>query len=84
MPWLRRACGQPSGASSVSAHVGEAFLGVCFRRCRWLGRQLEYRCFLTATQLCQENNAPIRKFQRIMVRKLLVLIYLSEDCGRVT
>jgi hypothetical protein len=68
----------------VSAYVVDAFLDVCFRRSRWLHRQLKYRCFLTATQLCQENNAPIRELERIMVRPLLVLIYLSEDCRRVT
>ncbi|MGB7773771.1 MAG: hypothetical protein WBL43_18375 [Pseudolabrys sp.] len=27
---------------------------------------------------------PIRKFERIMVRPLLVLIFLLEDCGRVS
>ena len=69
---------------SVSAYVGEAFLGVCFRRSCWLRRQLKYRCLLTTTQLCQQNNAPIRKFERIMVRPLLVLIHLSEECRRVT
>ena len=70
--------------SERSAHGSEAFLGFCFRHSRWLRRQLKNRCLLTATQLCQENNAPIRKFERIMVRPLLVLIYLSEDCGRVS
>jgi hypothetical protein len=68
----------------VSAYVGDALLGVCFRHSRWLRRQLKDRCFLTATQLCQQNNAPIRKFERIVVLPLLVLIYLSEDCRRVT
>jgi hypothetical protein len=43
------ACGQPSSLSKVSAYVGDAFLGVCFRRSRCLRRQLKYRCFLTAT-----------------------------------
>jgi hypothetical protein len=51
--FLRKAhhgvCGKPLGLSSVSAYTGDAFLGVCFRRSRWLRRQLKYRCFLTAT-----------------------------------
>jgi hypothetical protein len=67
-----------------SAHRIEAFLSFGFRDSHWLRGQLKYRRLLTATQLCQENNAPIRKFERIMVRPLLVLIYLSEDCGRVS
>jgi hypothetical protein len=67
-----------------SAHRIEAFLSFGFRDSHWLRGQLKYRRLLTATQLCQENNAPIRKFERIMVRPLLVLIDLSEDCGRVS
>jgi hypothetical protein len=70
--------------TSVSAHGGKAFLGFCFRHSHWLRRQLKYRCLLTAAQLCQENDAPIRKFERIMVRPLDVLIYLSENCRRVS
>ena len=70
-------------AQSILAHRGEAFLSFCFRHSHWLRRQLKHRRLLTATQLGQENNAPIRKFERIMVRPLLVLIYLSEDCRRV-
>jgi hypothetical protein len=62
----------------------DAFLGFGFRRSHWLRWQLKYRCFLTATQLCQENDAPIRKFERIMVCPLLVLIYLSEDCRSIS
>ena len=69
---------------SILAHRGEAFLSFCFRHRHWLRRQLKHRRLLTATQLGQENNAPIRKFERIMVRPLLVLIYLSEDCRRVS
>jgi hypothetical protein len=42
------ACGQSSGLSG-SAYVGDPFLSVCFRRRRWLRRQLKYHCFLTAT-----------------------------------
>jgi hypothetical protein len=67
-----------------SAHRGQTFLSLGFRHGHWLRGQLKDRCLLTATQLCQENNAPIRKFERIMVRPLLVLIYLSEDCGRIS
>jgi hypothetical protein len=74
----------PQVRTSVSAHGGKTFLGFCFRQSHWLRRQLKYGCLLTAAQLCQEDNAPIRKFERIMVRPLGVLIYLSEDCRRVS
>jgi hypothetical protein len=67
-----------------SAHRGEALLSLSFRHRHWLRGQLKDRCLLTATQLCQKNNTPIRKFERIMVSPLLVLIYLPEDCGRVS
>ena len=67
----------------LSAYVSDALLGICFGRGHWLRRQLKHRCFLTLTQFCQENNAPIRKFERIMVLHRLVLIHLSEDCRSV-
>ena len=67
-----------------SAHRIEAFLSFGFRHSPWLRGQLKDRCLLTATQLCQKNSTPIGKFERVMVRPLLVLIYLSEDCGRVS
>jgi hypothetical protein len=34
--------------------------------------------------LCQKHNAPIRKFERVMVLPLFVLIHLPEDRRRVS
>ena len=72
----RRSQYQPTGARRFWASASAAVVGCV--------RQLKYRCLLTTTQLCQENNAPIWKFKRIMVRPLHVLIYLSEDCRSVS
>ena len=33
----------------LSAHVGDALLGICLGRGRWLRRQLKHRCLLTLT-----------------------------------
>jgi hypothetical protein len=66
-----------------SAYVGDALLGIGFGRGRWLRWQLKHRCLLTLTQCCQENNAPIRKFERIVVLHRFVLIHLTEDCRRM-
>jgi len=33
----------------LSAHVGDALLGICFGRRRWLRRQLKHRCLLALT-----------------------------------
>ena len=68
----------------LSAHVVEALLGIDLGRGRWLRRQLKHRRLLTLTSLRQENNAPIRKFERIMVHPRIVLVHLSKDCRRVT
>ena len=73
--YINRSC------RKLSAYVGDALLGICFGRGHWLRRQLKHRCFLTLAQFCQENNAPIRKFERIMVLHRFVLIHLSEDCS---
>ena len=67
-----------------SAYVDDAFLSICFYRGCRPRRQLKHRRRLTLTQSCQENNAPVRKFERIMVFHRFVLIHLSEDCCRVT
>jgi hypothetical protein len=69
--------------SQTSAYVGDALLGIGFGRGRWLRWQLKHRCLLTLTQCCQENNAPIRKFERIVVLHRFVLIHLTEDCRRM-
>ena len=68
----------------LSAYVGDAPLGICLGRGRRLRWQLKHRCLLTLTQCCQENNAAIRKFERVMVLLLFVLIHLPKDCRRVT
>jgi len=31
----------------LSAHGGDAFLGICLGRCGWLRRQLKHRRYLT-------------------------------------
>src|SRR5262249_17833276 len=64
--------------------VSDTLLSNCLGSSCWLSRQLKHRCLLTLTQPCQENNAPIRKFECIMVLHRFVLINLSEDCRRVT
>ena len=69
--------------SELLAHVIEALLGIDFGRGRWLRRQLKHRCFLIHHQLCQQNNAPIRKFERIVMDPRIVVVHLSEDCRRV-
>jgi hypothetical protein len=33
----------------LSAHGGDALLGICLGRARWLRRQLKHRCLLTLT-----------------------------------
>ena len=71
-------------SSELSARVGNARLGICLGSGHWLRRQLKHCCLLALTQLCQENNVPIRKFERIMMLHRFVLIHLSEDCCRVT
>src|SRR6476620_7424687 len=63
-----------------STYMGDALLGICFDRGRWLCWQLKHRCFLTLAQCCQENDTPIRKFERIVVLHRFVLIHLTEDC----
>jgi hypothetical protein len=35
--------------SKLSAYVGDARLGICLGRGRWLRRQLKHRCLLTLT-----------------------------------
>ena len=68
---------------SVSAHGGEAFLGFCFRRSRWLRRQLKYRCLLTTTQLCQENNAPRLKISHRLFAARCVAVIIDRVVARV-
>src|ERR1700730_17870233 len=64
------------------AHVGDALLGICLGRARWPRRQLKHRCFLTLAQQRQQYSAPVRKFERIVMRGQLVLVDLAKD-GRL-
>jgi len=66
--------------AKVSAYLGDALLDIRFGRGRGLRWQLKHRCLLTLTQCCQENNAAIRKFERIVVPHRFGLVHLSEDC----
>jgi uncharacterized protein YjlB len=47
---------------------------------RW---KLEHGCFLTLPQISQQDQLPIGKFQRIMMRSRVVLVDLPEDGRRV-
>lgn len=67
----------------LSAYVGGAFLRICLRGIRRLRWQLKHCCPLTFHKVCQENKAPVRKFERIVVVVRFLLVYLSEDCRRV-
>ena len=70
-------------AACLDVSLGDALLDICFGRGRRLRWQLKHRCLLTLTQCCQENNAAIRKFERVVVLHRFVPIHLSEDCRRM-
>ena len=63
----------------LSAHIGDALLGVRLSRGRWLRRQLQHCCRLTLAQQCQQHGPPIRKFERIVMCGHFVLVDLSKD-----
>ncbi len=65
----------------MSAHVGDALLGIRLGRGRWLRRQLKHCCRLTLAQERQQHGPPIRKFERIVMCGRLVLVDLSKDTG---
>src|ERR1700733_2082572 len=67
----------------MSAHVGDALLGIRLGRGRWLRRQLKHCCRLTLAQERQQHDPPIRKFERIVMCGRLVLVDLSKDCRPV-
>jgi hypothetical protein len=62
------------------ASVRVALRDVQCPRCNGHGRPR----IIALARHASEDNAPIRKFERIMVRPLLVLIYLSEDCRSIS
>ena len=51
----------------LSAHVGDALLGIRLNRCRRLRRQLKHRCRLSLAQNRQQHDPPIGKFERIVM-----------------
>ena len=75
---------QPDLAEDFSADRGEAFLGCRLPPQSLAAPATEVPLLPDRSQLRQENDAPIREFERIMVCPLLVLIYLSEDCRSIS
>jgi Bacterial AMP nucleoside phosphorylase N-terminus len=67
----------------MSAHVGDALLGIRLGHGRWLRRQLKHCCRLTLAQERQQHDPSIRKFERIVMCGRLVLVDLSKDCRPV-
>ena len=72
-----------TGPSQLSAHVGDALLGIRIGRCRRLSRQLQHGCRLILAQDRQQRGPPIRKFERVMMCGRSVLVDLSKDCRPV-
>ena len=79
---------QPDGATSlsiikageqISARIGDALLGFFLDRCCRLCWELKYRSLLTVAKHRQQDDAPVRKFKRIMVRPRLFLVDLTKD-----
>jgi hypothetical protein len=63
--------------------VRDPFLGLRFGCGSRLCRKLEHCRFLTFEQVSQAHDLPIWKFQRIVMRQLLMLVDLPEDSRRV-
>jgi hypothetical protein len=59
--------------------VSHAPLGLSFNGSLWFCRQLQNGRLLTLTQICQEHDSAIRKFQRIVMRRDLVFVDLPKD-----
>ena len=68
----------------ISAGKGNALLRLFLGRSCGLGRKLKYRCFLTVAEHGQQDDAPIRKFERIMMHPRLFLVDLAKDCQCLT
>src|SRR5580704_7161279 len=66
----------------VSADVTDAFLLARLVLVSRLGRQLQHGCLLALAQQRQQNAAPVREFNRIVMRGHLVLVHLAKD-GRL-
>jgi hypothetical protein len=63
------------------SYVCHAPLGWSFNGHLWFCRQLQNRCMLAFTQACQQHDATIRKFQRIVMRRNFVFVDLPKDRG---
>ena len=55
-----------------SFHVGNAILGICLGRDRWLRGQLKYRCVLTLAEVCDQGDFLVGELERVMMRGRLV------------
>jgi hypothetical protein len=60
-------------------YVSHAPLGLSFNGSLWFRRQLQNGRLLALKQSCQERDPAIRKFQRIVMRRNLLLVDLPED-----
>jgi hypothetical protein len=60
-------------------YVSHAPLGLSFNGSLWCRRQLQNGRLLALKQSCQERDPAIRKFQRIVMRRNLLLVDLPED-----
>jgi len=78
-PFDRIAAKSGTGINSVStsADVGDANGGIFSRL--WLRRQLKNRSLLALAQQRQQHDPPIRKFQRVVMRRQPLLVDLSEN-----
>jgi len=47
------------------------------------GRNLQHGGALTGTKLCQQDHAPVGKFQRVVACVTHYLVDLTKDCGLV-
>jgi hypothetical protein len=63
----------------ISARIGDALLGLFLGRCCRLRWELKHGCLLTVAKHRQQDDAPVRKFKRIMVRPRLLLVDLTKD-----
>jgi hypothetical protein len=63
----------------LSADVSDTFLFARLFPSRGFGGQLQNACCLTFTQQGQKHDAPIGKFERVVVGGRLVLVNLSKD-----
>jgi hypothetical protein len=80
--------GRPKGDPTLaqfgeSADMRDPFLGLCLVGCERLCRKLKHSRFLAFDQLCQEDELPVWKFQRVMMRSRFILVDLPENGRRV-